>query len=292
MNDNTGSAPRPRLLDFVDIDEFNRQISFLNPEQKNSMLTYLSEADFFSEIIYADLADLPIGSSIVEIGSGVGWLVNYFNTLGMNVIGIEPSLAGFSQMEKFQSIARSCWNGLPIAEIINATAENFETKVKAVYSYSINVMEHVEDIEIALLNIANNLQEGGIYRFICPNYRFPYEPHFNLISPMSKKLTFLIYKNKITNSEINPENSLWLGLNWITPRKAGKKKPSNYNLEFSNDSFIGYLKRLDTSDGFKDRKGNTFFRIAKIAKKAKRIILLVIPTTFLPVMDVKMQKKK
>jgi len=292
MNNSRASAPRPKLLDFVDIAEFDRQISFLNPEQQNSMRNYLSEAEFFSEIIYADLAGLPIDSSIVEVGSGVGWLVNYFRALGMNVVGIEPSLSGFSQMEKFQSIARSCWNGLPIAETINATAENFETEVKSVYSYSVNVMEHVQDIEMALLNIANNLQDGGIYRFVCPNYRFPYEPHFNLISLINRKLTFLIYKNKIMNSEINPDNSLWLGLNWITPRKVRKEKPSNYKLEFSNYAFIAYLKRLDTSERFKDRKGNTFLRIAKMVKKTKRIILFVLPTTFLPVMDVKMQKKK
>src|SRR3546814_21121737 len=50
------------------------------------------------------------------------------------------------------------------------------------FAFSINVMEHVNDVEQVIINVFNSLKENAYYDFTCPNYLFPYEPHFNIRS--------------------------------------------------------------------------------------------------------------
>jgi hypothetical protein len=39
-------------------------------------------------------------------------------------------------------------------------------------------MERLKDPYLVLLQAIEKLEQGGEYRFICPNYDFPYETHF------------------------------------------------------------------------------------------------------------------
>jgi SAM-dependent methyltransferase len=278
--------PFPSLISFVDRQKLNQILRELPTEHQQTMQTYLDEAIFFSKIIILDLKKLPPHSRILEIGSGVGWLINYFHALNFQVSGIEPNQSGFNKMTEFQGILNECWLGKKNNKLIDSTAENFTQSEKSDYIYSVNVMEHVQDIELSLKNILFHLSEGGTYRFICPNYKFPYEPHFNFFAPISKGVTFNLHKRKILSSGINLNNQLWDGLNWITPKKVSKSIPVGFKVEFSNSAFTMYLKRIVSSADFRTRKGPLFTFLARIMQKLEARVLPVFPITFLPVLDV------
>ena len=46
------------------------------------------------------------------------------------------------------------------------------------FIFSVNVMKHLNDPYSVLLQMEETLKPGGTYRFFCPNYAFPHEPHF------------------------------------------------------------------------------------------------------------------
>jgi SAM-dependent methyltransferase len=238
----------------------------------------------------ADLEKLKPGSVIAEIGSGVGFLQYYFYELGFEVIGIEPGNSGFDEMFKYQEILKSSWKRKITIDQFDATAENFKLTKPADYIYSINVMEHVYDIPTAMSNIAKNLGNRGYFRFICPNYNFPYEPHFGIFAPMNKKITFLIHNSRILDSPLNVSGELWTGLNWITTGKIKKSCPENFSVTFSREAFSGYFDRLSKDSGFLKRKGIFFKLIAIFRIPISYIFKFMCPKFFLPVMDVKLSR--
>jgi 2-polyprenyl-3-methyl-5-hydroxy-6-metoxy-1,4-benzoquinol methylase len=61
---------------------------------------------------------------------------------------------------------------------IESPIEDFEYDHKFDIIFSINVMENLKDPYSVLIQMNSALKFGGKYRFFCPNYDFPYEPHF------------------------------------------------------------------------------------------------------------------
>ena len=62
--------------------------------------------------------------------------------------------------------------------LIESPIEDFEYDHKFDFIFSINVMENLKDPYSVLIQMNSALKFGGKYRFFCPNYDFPYEPHF------------------------------------------------------------------------------------------------------------------
>ena len=278
------------LLDFVDLEKFYSELWKLNHIDQRSMQTYLDEAIFFSEIILEDLSHFPRGARIIEVGSGAGWLINYFREIQYEIVGIEPHDSGFEKMGKFRQIMHLSWKGTSRAEVIEDTAENFTLEKKAIYAYSVNVMEHVKNIEKAIKNVNSNLEPEGQYRFICPNYSFPYEPHFNIFAPFNKSFTFWLNKSSIIISDIDPKGELWAGLNWISPRKIIDAVLPTEELVFSRKAFSAYLNRIENSLEFQERKGPVFTRLARLLFPLKSVLIPLFPLKFVPVLDVRIRK--
>jgi hypothetical protein len=151
-------------------------------------------------------------------------------------------------------------------------------------------MEHVEDIEKAIKNVISNLENDGQYRFICPNYSFPYEPHFNIFAPFNKTFTYWLNKSSILSSDIDPEGELWSGLNWISMKKISDSVPRSEEVVFSKKAFSEYLNRIENSDEFQMRKGQFFTRLGKTIFRLRSIVLLLTPIKFVPVLDVRIRK--
>ena len=53
--------------------------------------------------------------------------------------------------------------------------------------FSANVLELVPDLVSALERMQSVPAEGGVQRHVCPNYAFPYEPHFFVPLPRSSR---------------------------------------------------------------------------------------------------------
>ena len=52
--------------------------------------TYVSEAEFFENVLASDISKLPSGSHLVEIGAGIGLLALEIADKGFEVTAFEP----------------------------------------------------------------------------------------------------------------------------------------------------------------------------------------------------------
>ncbi len=172
------------------VSSLRNHLSKIEPELLDIFETYAAEAKFGRSFIDADLKNLLPGASILEVGAGSMILSCQLASEGYTVTALEPTGEGFSHFEKLRSIV------LEQAEIAGQTpnllfipAEKLTDKDLYDFAFSINVMEHVQDVESVVYKVAEALRPSGVYHFTCPNYSFPYEPHFNIPTFFSKPLT-------------------------------------------------------------------------------------------------------
>src|SRR3546814_4374082 len=84
-------------------------------------------------------------------------------------------------------------------------------------------MEHVNDVEQVIINVFNSLKENAYYDFTCPNYLFPYAPHFNIPTLFSKRLTEKVFRKHIYNNNKIPDHKdTWESLNWFSVTQISK----------------------------------------------------------------------
>lgn len=260
-----------------------------------SWKTYLNEAKWGWLIIKPAIASLAVDSRVLEVGAGSQALTAQVASRGMSVTAIEPSSVGFSIMKTLGEKVRALSYEAGIQyEIIDTTGEQFDEVEKFDFAFSINVMEHVLDIYSVLDNVMLSLKIGGSYQFICPNYLFPFEPHFNIPTLINKRLTdVFIRKFAIRMSKASDPEGLWSSLNWISVRQINKWSKNNecVTVQFGNRALEMYASRAITDQIFIDR--HKF--IARVFKGLHPIMLLVIrksPKVMSPFIDVTITKLK
>ena len=208
--------------------------------------------------------------NVLEIGSGTGILLKELSNIFENktFYGLDPHKRGFDSYEKI-----SKKNSNKNLKIFNDDFEKFNQKEGYDLIFSFNVFEHLVD-QLSYINKTYEfLNEDGKSVILCPNYDFPYEPHFVIPIIINKKFTFRIFKKKIIKHEAKTnEPGLWKGLNFCS-----KKKIKNYlgknNFDHQFDLTIAkrFLDRIDNDESsyFQKRQGI----VAKIARIAKKINL-------------------
>lgn len=170
-----------------------------------------------------DLARLNKGASILEVGAGLMLLSSQLVKEGFMVTAIEPMGDGFlSDFSELQKIVLSYAEERKIApEIIPVQVEQFNQENKFDLAFSMNVMEHVGNVAQAIAAVCRAVRPDSEYRFICPNYLFPYEPHFNIPILFTKSLTGMFFHQKIFgNKRMDNPAGVWDSLNWITVPKV------------------------------------------------------------------------
>ena len=69
---------------------------------------------------------------------------------------------------------------------------------------------------VFLKTVGNSLVVGASYRFTCPNYLFPYEPHFNIPTLFSKQITEeCLGTGYLAVTTVPDPAGTWKSLNWI-----------------------------------------------------------------------------
>ena len=256
--------------------------------------TYLSEAKWGWLLLSDEINALEIGAKVFEIGAGPRMLSAHVAGQGMDLTSIEPASKGFSVMDKLGKIvdSSSAHQGISY-EFTTTKVEDFFIRDNFEFAYSINVMEHVDDVEIALTNVLNALVPNGRYHFVCPNYTFPFEPHFNSITFFNKRLTDALLQSRlVAKSNHEDPTGLWESLNWIKYSSV-KKWAANRNdveLVFSRRALNLYVARAIADEDFKLRHPN----LSKLVRKLKLIVSLAVsvtPVRFLPILDVELIKK-
>lgn len=180
--------------------------------------TFAQEARFGRRWLAPNLDGLAPGASILEVGAGLMLLSSQLIREGFTVTALEPIGTGFSAFAELQAIVLAYSRGRGIApRILACNVEDLEEARRYDFAFSINVMEHVDNVPGAVRRILDGLRPGATYRFVCPNYSFPYEPHFDMLTLFSKRLTGRLRRRDILNNQImaDPEG-MWQSLNWIT----------------------------------------------------------------------------
>jgi len=158
-----------------------------------------------------------------------------------------------------------------------------------------NVLEHTNHIEQHIKSCINLLKDEKSILFIqCPNYTFPFEPHFyKWFIPFFPKFTFQILKKKSLIKEFGKKNyeNIFNNLNFDCTYFNIKK----LNLPIT---FINPLKnifdRLDSDSIFRKRIFKNkivciFYKIIKFFK-IQRLFILLFPKCLIPYLIMEIKK--
>jgi 16S rRNA A1518/A1519 N6-dimethyltransferase RsmA/KsgA/DIM1 with predicted DNA glycosylase/AP lyase activity len=276
------------IADFI--NEIRNEIQLNHQELISTFETYAAEAVFGRDIIDKDLNLLAPSSSIIEVGAGSLILSCQLLREGYHVTALEPIGEGFSHFTKLQDIVLKVASEVKHQLVIIGTpAEHLNVKITYDYAFSINVMEHVIDEKQVIANVLNALKVGAKYRFICPNYIFPYEPHFNIPTLFSKKLTEKIFKKRILSHHVLTDPwGTWQSLNWISVPKIKSivSQLNNSSVMFSRDLLLKMLERAVVDKQFSKRRSRWMNSIFKsIVSSNLHQLTALIPATVQPVID-------
>jgi SAM-dependent methyltransferase len=157
------------------------------------------------------------------------------------------------------------------------------------FAFSLNVMEHVADVGQVLRSVHRALKPGGIHRFVCPNYAFPYEPHFNMPTLFSRALTQRLLWSWITGTKNIPDPvGIWNSLNWITVRQVRRLSRRDLAVEpvFGADIFDLFVHRAKLDPEFQARRGPLLTGVLGLLQRLQLLrVVRIIPVAALPVMD-------
>jgi SAM-dependent methyltransferase len=260
------------------------------PELIQLFLTYQNEAIAARKLLDSSLNELNSGDEILEVGGGILALAIQLTYEGFTVTTVEPVGEGFTGisyiMDVFIKIAKE--ENL-IFDIIQSPIEECEFDQKFDYIFSINVMEHLKNPYSVLLQMVSTLKKGGTYRFFCPNYDFPYEPHFGKWLFLRKNKAFYLQESRAKSNSIELEETpgLLRSLNYITLDKVSKYSYlKQFEIKPKQNAFYNLLERAVSDKGLRARHG-VLTSIVKLIHLFKiHHIAKIVPARYQPVMDV------
>lgn len=212
VNSEAVGAIEPLLQDLIRLIEDDA------PHLVGLLDVFAQEARFAHQWLAPNLARLGWGDPILEIGAGLMLVSCQLVKEGYQVTALEPLGSGFSGFIELQRIVLNYAVSRGISPTVLAIPiESLDRDEEFSFAFSVNVMEHIDNVPIALSNIGRSLRSRGTYRFTCPNYLFPYEPHFDMPTLFSKNLTEKVFRKRIFLSErISDQAEVWRSLNWIS----------------------------------------------------------------------------
>ncbi len=266
------------------------------PHLERMLKIFAQEARVGREWLTPSLNLLAPGAAILEVGAGLMLLSCQLAKEGFRVAALEPVSEGFSSFSELQKLVLAyaerqgfAPNALPIP------VEHLDQQSKFDFAYSINVMEHVGNFAVALERVGCAIRPGCEYRFMCANYLFPYEPHFNIPTLFSKSLTEKLFRRRIyANTRVGDAAGVWKSLNWITVPKVMRavRNLSGVSVSFDRSMLEAVLLRAVGDREFSERRSPL---VRSLAKGAVGLGLhrlgKWIPPFLQPVMDCSMKRR-
>ncbi len=245
----------------------------------------------------SNLNSLPAGSSILEVGAGLMLMGCQLQREGFFVTALEPIGPGFTVFSELQKKILEFATSRGFAPtVLSIPVEELVTENVFSLAYSFNVMEHVANVPTAIAKVLNALKEGGEYRFTCPNYLFPYEPHFNIPTLFSKRLTAWVFWSKINRPKGDSDLSgLWASLNWITVPQIRHvlSEIGNITFWFDRTFLVHTLARIESDPIFAARRSPWLCRLlTTTVHLGLHRWARLIPATLQPIIDCHILLKK
>ena len=229
----------------------NEYISLFENKEKCDFV--LTDVLFAFNEIYSIIKDEKV-NSILEIGCGTSILINeiskYFPE--KNFFGLDPHESGFSGYEQISKKISTKKN----LSLFHESFKDFNPKSTFDFIFSFNVFEHVQNQNEYIKKTNDLLSSKGQNLILCPNYDFPYEPHFIIPIIYNKEITYKIFKKKIiSHEEKTGELGLWDGLNFCSKKKL--------------NIFLNKIYILNEKYGSKKYKRKKSKKKSKKSKKSK-----------------------
>jgi Methyltransferase domain len=282
----------PTLLTSFDdwILVLRKQLHEQAPELLDVFEIYASEAKFGRAFIDPDLKQLQPGAEILEVGAGAMILSCQLVREGFSVTALEPVGEGFSHFTKLRLfVTEQALLANHAPKLMLLPAEEMSVENTFDFAFSIYVMEHVGNIEMTLRKVNTSLKQKAYYRFITPNYTFPYEPHFNIPTFFNKEITEKILGGKIFSDLRFPDpRGVWASLNWISISKLKKTAEVIHGLKinFNKNVLFNTFQRVLFDEQFSARRSPSIVKFAKIMSILKIDSLLkFIPVQMSPIID-------
>lgn len=224
---------------------------------------------------------------ILEVGGGIHLLTRYLDQY-YKILSVEPG--GFNPIaDKLRKkILKKRLN------ISNKKLENLKTYKKFDLIFSMNVLEHTQDIHKHLDACVKLLKnKNSTLLIFCPNYTFPFEPHFyKWFIPFFPETTFKFFRGKLIKEYGKKEyerilNSLNFDCNFSNIKKFNFKitfiHPIDDIFDRLNKDII-FRKRL-----LKNKSLKFFYYLIKFLK-IQKILTHIIPKSLSPYLIMKIKK--
>ena len=281
------------------VDEFlapvRRHLDARAPRLRPLFDVMAGEARFARWWLDDDLKRLPETASILEVGGGAFLLAYELAREGFVITAIEPTGVGFGALEELGELVLevAARDGV-MPRVVRCKAEEFRSDARYEFAFSVNVMEHVDAPGIAIERVSASLSPGGSYRFLCPNYVFPYEPHFNIPTFGSKALTERLLRRRIqSDTGTDDPIGVWRSLNWITVPQVRRMAAADASLSiaFQRRTLASILERAVGDVEFAKRRAPWMVTAIKVLRATRLLrFASLVPATCQPVMDVRLTK--
>lgn len=231
---------------------------FASPTTSPELLElHFNESTFglaeFSAVLDAQFAGRK-GLRCLEIGSGAAVLLTRLKDRYPQHTweGIEPIGQGFSRFEAAHDAIVKRYE----LSIHRTTFEEFQTTDEFDFLFSLNVLEHVDSWRECLAKAHRILRPGGAAVFLCPNYSFPYEPHYALPIVINKSITHRLFRRAIAKyDEKNDTADLWSSLNFIKKREVlSFCRERGIRVRFDEAIMTRMVEKLWTDPAFAERQ--------------------------------------
>ncbi len=237
----------------------HEQLVAIEPDRADlheQLTVYLNEVPVALDLL-EDLGPTVGAVRVLEVGGGIGAVAACLAHLGFDVVAIEPGGPGFQDMLVLQRAVEAALIELPLpsgSRIVHPIGvEDLDPGVHGLFDVviSANVLEHVSDPLLALDRMQAVLAKGGVQAHVCPNYTFPYEPHFFVpLLPFRPSATRWLLPRSMT------ETGLWESLNFVTARQVRRwASRTGVGIRFAPGVLAEALDRFVTDPVFSQRHG-------------------------------------
>lgn len=226
-----------RKFDYKDVDQ-----------EGHETLSVIAEADNFNRWMYNTIKPYCKGR-VLEIGSGVGNISEYFIEDGFNIF-LTDIRDSYCEVLRKNFSGRSTVLGV---ENIDLVDKDFDTKYARHLGtfdtvFALNVIEHIEDDKLAIANCKKLLTNGGNLIILVPAYQFLYNSFdkelFHFRRYLKSQMSALFSANDIPVIRSFYFNVFGI-LGWFISGKLAKKKIIPASQMMFYNKIIPYAKLLD-----------------------------------------------